>query len=212
MKRLAHEHKQTPKKVCEVAAKGFVRDVVKWTPPASKGATGSDARKQGEVSVSVDLAKILTAASPGSHGPFESPADVHARFRNPRTGRVNRSLVKGGYRKGNKAQVDAATLAAYKKKIIAHVGLLASGWNAAAEKLGVKLPAWVRRHGTGHGSVQVKTDGFNISITVNNEVKFVGDVKDYDRRVEWAFKNQIRKMDREADFLMRKAIRAAGFP
>lgn len=100
---------------------------------------------------------------------------------------------------------------AYLRKIHARVGLLASGWNTAAQKLGVKLPAWVMRHGTTRGQYVMVSTSRLTRIEVSNAVPFVGEVRGLERRMNWAIKNQVQKMDRKADFLLRQAIRKAGF-
>ena len=209
--RLAFELNRAPRDVCEEAARGFVREMVKITPPGSSGTSGSAAKKSGEKSILIGIASVLEEAGAGFHGPFEDPAAVHARARNPRTGRTDKRVLKGAARGSGKSQVDASALRAFQKKTLALVGLLAGGWNASAEKLGVKLPAWVARHATSRGSVVIKTNGYNFSITLNNEVKFVGGVKDYERRLEWAVKQQAKKMDRQCDFLLKRALRRSGW-
>src|SRR6185436_20843020 len=64
------------------------------------------------------------------------------RLRDPRTGRINPRNLKQAY------PVDASALRALKRDLLKRVGELAAGWNAGAQKLGVKLPAWVARHGS----------------------------------------------------------------
>jgi len=211
IQRLAFEMNRAPRDVAETAARGFVRDMVKITPPGSSGVSGSAAKKAGEEGIGIGLASIMVAATDGAHGPFEDPAQVHARSRNPRTGRTDKRVLKGSGRGGGKIEVDAAALREFQKKLLLLVGLLASGWNSSAAHLGVKLPAWVTRHSASRGSVKVKADAFKFSITLNNEVKFVGGVKDYERRLEWVVKNQAKKMDRQCDFLLKRAIKRAGW-
>lgn len=43
-RRLADETTRTKGEVVRMAARGFVKDIVKFTPPASKGTTGSTLR------------------------------------------------------------------------------------------------------------------------------------------------------------------------
>lgn len=212
IQRLASAAKRAPRDIAEEAARGFVRDVVKITPPGKAGVSGTAAKKAGEAGIIKGIASILVAAGKKSHGPFEDPAQVHARARNPRTGRVDKRVLTGSLRGSGKVEIAAADLRAFQKKMLALVGILAAGWNDAAKHLGVSLPAWVKRHGASNGSVVVKSSDTAFSITLNNEVKFVEGVKGYERRVSWAVKNQQRKMDRRADFLLKKAIREAGFP
>lgn len=92
-----------------------------------------------------------------------------------------------------------------------NVGRLAAGWNKAAALLGVRLPAWVRRHGDSAGEAGVTVTNTLFRLTVSNAVKFVGNVRAYDRRVQAALNLQAAKMNRQADFLMKKALKRAGW-
>lgn len=212
IQRLAFEMNRAPRDVAETAARGFVRDMVKVTPPGSAGVNGGAAKKDGEKSVSAGIFNVMVAEFHGVHGPFEDPAVVHARSRNPRTGRTDKRILKGSLRGSGKIPIDAATLREFQKKLFLLVGLLAGGWNSAAAHLRVGLPAWVKRHGASRGSVNVHADSHKFSITLNNEVKFVGGVKDYERRLQWAVNAQAKKMDRQCDFLLKRALRRSGFP
>lgn len=211
IRRCAAATRKAPQTIVEEAARGFLRDIVAITPPGSAGVSASAAKKKGEAGINKGINSILVAAAKQAVGASTDPAGLHKSARNPRTGRVDKRVLRGSARSSGKIPVDAATLRAFQKKTIALVGLLSAGWNSAAAKLGVRLPAWISRQGTARGSVVEKTTPTNFSITLNNEVAFVGNVKDYERRVTWAVKNQIRKMDRRADFLLKKAIRAAGW-
>ena len=53
--------------------------------------------------------------------------------------------------------VDAGALRSLRNELLKRVGELAAGWNAGAAKLGVKLPAWVTRHGPRRSAVKVST-------------------------------------------------------
>ena len=87
---------------------------------------------------------------------------------------------------------------------------LAAGWNAGAQKLGVKLPAWVARHGSARCSAAVIKTFTRFRIILSNAVKYVTNVESYDRRIQSAFNIQGRKMQRRAEFLPARAIRKAG--
>ena len=80
----------------------------------------------------------------------------------------------------------------------------------AAQKLGVKLPAWVSRH-SGKGSIVVSQGATRFRITVANEVTFIGNVKDLDRRIQAAIDYQGNAMRRQAEYLLKKNIRKAGW-
>ena len=197
--------KKSRKELVEQAAKGFVKAVATVTPPASKGATGSTAKKPGEAAITNDLAKVMVAVRSRRNAQLQTAADIYKRFRDTRTGRINPRNLQNPY------PVSSAEYNALKKTLLARVGWLASGWNAAAQKLGVRLPAWITRHGTGAGIILVTSDGRRFRIEISNTVKFVGSVKDLDRRIQKAVDYQANAMQRQADYLLRKAVKKAGF-
>lgn len=99
----------------------------------------------------------------------------------------------------------------FKKRASERVGLLASGWNRAAERLNYRPPAWIRRHGTQRGKCDVQLSGENMRITLSNKVPFVGSVKDLERRVKQGVAIQTRNMERRTASYLEKAAKRAGF-
>lgn len=87
-----------------------------------------------------------------------------------RTGRVNPAALKQPYR------VNRSALLALQRRLLKGVGWLPAGWNEAALKLGVRLPAWVSRHGTGRGSIAITRGGSLFRITIANAGKSAEDV------------------------------------
>jgi hypothetical protein len=209
IKDLRPQVQKTRAELVEQAAKGFVKNVVAITPPASKGVSGSKAKQQGDQAIKSDLARIMVAAARkkdrDTRQAAASPEELYRRFRDKRTGRINPKSIKHPYR------VPKAELLALQRRLLKEVGWLAAGWNEAAHKLGVRLPAWVGRHGTGKGSVVITRSGAVFRITVANEVSFVGNVKGFTRRVQSAINLQANAMRRQAEHLMKKGIRKAGF-
>ena len=205
IKALAPHVKKSRRELAEEAARGFVKEVVAITPPASKGKRGSAAKKAGEGAILVDLARVMIAAMQRKGVTLGDPAEIHKRLRDPRTGRINPRNLKHPY------PVDAAALRALKRDLFKRVGELAAGWNAGAQKLGVKLPAWVARHGSGRSEVTVLNTFRLFRIILTNAVKYVGNVDDYDRRIQSAIKIQGRKMERRAEFLLTRALKQAGW-
>lgn len=193
----------------ENAAKGFVKKVVAITPPASKGVSGSKAKQAGDQAIKSDLARIMVAAARKSErdtrAASASPQELYRRFRDKRTGRINPGALKQPYRVGK------SELLALQRRLLKEVGWLAAGWNEAALKLGVRLPAWVARHGSGHGSIAITRGSSLFRITVANEVGFVGNVKGFNRRIQSAINLQANAMRRQAEHLLKKGIRKAGF-
>lgn len=197
--------KKSRKGLVEQAAKGFVGNIVLITPPASKNATGSAAKKAGETTITNDLAKVMMAVRLRKGVEIQLAQDIYQRFRDKRTGRINPRNLHQPYR------VSSADYNALRKVLLANVGWLASGWNAAAQRLGLKVPAWIARHGTSNGIILITSDGQRFRIEVSNGVKFVGNVKDLDRRIQKAVDYQANAMQRQADYLLRKAVKQAGF-
>lgn len=201
--------RKTQAELVEGAAKGFVKRVVAITPPASKGVSGSKAKQQGDQAIKSDIARIMVAAARKSEQDARasrgSPEELHRRFRDKRTGRVNPGSLKHPYRVGK------SELLALQRRLLKEVGWLAAGWNEAAKKLGVRLPAWVARHGSGRGSIGITTGATRFRIAIANEVGFVGNVKGFSRRIQSAINLQANAMKRQAEHLLKKSIRKADF-
>lgn len=192
--RYASESKRGAEKVLRQQAKLFVRDAVKITPP-NKNYKFNPAG--GKTAIRNDLAKIFRASQRG----VTNPEAIHQKWRR-RNGRVKAKL---------ETKIPVKGLAAYRKKVLDRVGVLASGWNAAAQKLGLNLPAWITRHGSRRGRVQIKISAQRMTITVVNAVRFIGDVKGINRRVQHALNNRARQMDKQMDdYAVKKAKRRAG--
>ena len=91
------------------------------------------------------------------------------------------------------------------------VGELAAGWNAGAQKLGVKLPAWVARHDSKRSAAAVLNTFTRFRIVLTNAVKYVTNVESYARRIQSAINIQGKKMQRKTEFLLKRAVRQAGW-
>jgi hypothetical protein len=190
--------RKTSEAVVKDQARLFVKDVILITPPNKDFKAN---RKGGETALKDDIRKIMRQSS--ARSAITDPADIHARFRDRQTGRVNKRNLKAKYR--------VANLAAYIKKELEKVGILASGWNAAAAKLGAKVPDWISRHGTGRGDIKLAF-GLNESrITITNAVKFATNVKDLVRRVQRALDKRTGAMNRQLDHFQKNSGRDAGF-
>ncbi len=143
-------------------------------------------------------------------------APFHEDKRNKSNGRVFRRSNPGqgihnpGGRRSGIGLTDRASLQWFKKDTAKKVGKLASGWNAAAEGLGYKAPAWIRRHGSSRGDVLLQLEGDDMHVTISNQVKFAGSVKGLQRRVQSALDMQARAMERRVSYVQRKAQASAG--
>ena len=189
-------------------AKLFVRDIVRITPPGHsvkvrendprwrpgktvRIVTQAEARRIGQNVIKANIARVMKAGRRRTIA--DSAQTIHQRFRNKR-GRVAVDLRKGGDRR---YVVPSGELKAEIQRSLDNVGVLASGWNAAASELGLKMPEWIGRHGTNRGQISIKLDPRNMSIKITNAVRFAGNVRDLERRVNWALMNRARQMDKQ---------------
>lgn len=121
---------------------------------------------------------------------FDAGAE-HRRRRNPRTGRVV-----GGEQPRHKrvfiADTQKAQLNRYIKTRQANVGLLAAGFQPAAAKLGVTLPAWIRRHSVLPGIIDVRHSAGQYSITITNTARHAKGT-DLSRRMRYVLQSEKRK-------------------
>jgi hypothetical protein len=205
IKQLAPQVKKSRRELTEQAARGFVKEVVTFSPPGGGGRKGTAAKKAGELAITNDLARVMIAARAAKNVILQDPRAIHDRLRDLRTGRINPRNLKKPY------PVDAGALRSLRNELLTRVGKLAAGWNAGAEKLGVKLPAWVTRHGPRRGTVGITASFRLFRITVTNAVKYVVNVADYDRRIQSAVTIQASKMRRQAEFLLKRALKRAGW-
>lgn len=185
------------------AAKGFVKNAAAITPPGKGSLVG--AKQRGQAAVAGDIAKILVGVTRKSdlNNRSGSPAEIHARFRSRSTGRVNPRRLRDKHRVGR------GELTAYRRKMMGHVGKLAAGWNAAAQKLGLRLPEWISRHGQGRGGVSVMISSGGLTISMQNKVPFIGNVRGLNSRVQSALRYQERSMMRQVAHLLEKARKRA---
>ena len=245
--RLGPVSKKNTRELMTSAARGFIRTVVEITPPASKGVSGSGAKKVGEAAIAGDVRKIFVPASDSTIAEFRaingeeqvSPfahkgakplgnvtvrilafaqmAAWHAarRRKDGRVMNIHRDATTG-LRKRDLPGLDQGIVATrdflrFIKVLQSNVGWLAAGWNPAAKLLGVSLPAWIRRHtGAAGNAVEVDAAG-KFRLTLSNEVGFVGNVRGYEHRIDRAIGYEANKLNRQADFLLRKSLRRAGF-
>ena len=97
IKALAPQMKKSRRELAEEAARGFVKEVVAITPPASKGKRGSGAKMAGEGAIIADLARVMVAAAHRKGVTLGDPAEIHKRLRDPHTGRINPRSLKNPY-------------------------------------------------------------------------------------------------------------------
>ena len=140
--------------------------------------------------------------------PRASNGEMYAHHQSMRTKRGRVTTAGGATRDIGRTRfidqmvVSRSAYLRYEKWIHKRVGMLAAGYNAAAQKLGVKMPAWIKKHGTKGGRIDPQTTqtGYFIEITnsvpYNNEalprqIKFVLDSEKRKKRIANVIKYEI---------------------
>jgi hypothetical protein len=238
LKKIPGQFQRVAKELVDSEARGFVRDAVLATPPFhAKSApapdnpgkfatvTGTEAKKAAEAKIDSEASAIFagvilkgkrTITQAFGH-PLKNPVVVATKELHPNVEslwaeRAARRFA--GKRKtisrGQKAAFYVSSpklikaIAARKKNI----GKLASGWAAAAEKLNVKLPAWIKRHGTARGGVQIQLGSLSYSIRIQNDVAY-GDALQLQSIADRTARARERKLAARLPFVIRGAIKRA---
>ena len=186
--------------VMKQQAKGIIKEVIAITPPGSARVSSAQARARGAAKVKADILKVVKGVEPerAQEENIESvvqPRRVRGRIGSPVTPRI---------------LVPKDKLAAYIKMRQKHVGFLASGWNEAAARFGLKPPAWVWRN-SGPGAVEISQTDKDITIRATNSVAFASEISRLRSRLQQALNMQRNKMERQLRDFMQKAGRKAGF-
>lgn len=87
----------------------------------------------------------------------------------------------------------------YVKTMQKRVGKLKAGFSAAAQKFGVSLPSWIRRHSNGGQVVDQSNSILNPFILLRNTVSYVADQNSTLRFAAIAMRNQAGKIERQLE-------------
>ena len=156
------------------AARNSVEFAIKITPPASNAGVGGgldsgmEAKRRGEAAIRRDLHHAFSPVKiKGKRKEKISSSDLVTIHRRLLAAKRPGSPMKRD--RGQPYYVDVRKLLAYERDLKRNVGKLASGWVSAAQTLGARsVPAWVSRHGTGRGAVEVQLAGSQIFVTALN--------------------------------------------
>lgn len=190
------------------SAKRIVKNIVDITPPASGKADGA-AKKAGENAIVGDLLKL---AQPVEGITRRQAKDVlasaddlmqlHARSL-ASNGRVNPRSRR------EKLQVLSQDFTRVAALLGKRVGWLAAGLNAAAGKLGFKLPAWIARHGQKFGIIEINFTETRFHIKIGQNVPYADNVNGYARKFDFAFQREVQSLQRMIKVVADKAARKA---
>lgn len=188
------------------------------------------AKKRGEASIAADIAKIFpTSTLPtktldamvangyefqtgkGHKDTVREVAEsvddlrrIHKFARNPKTGRTRK--MKGG----GMAITRKAVLRQYIRQEMAKVGKLNAGWLNAANELKTasrNVPAWIKRHGSRPGGVDVSERGYRVGIRIfNSQTWFPGNMES---RVAIAVNRRERGLIKATEAILERRAKAA---
>ena len=237
LKRYPGEMKRVAKEIVDTEARGFVRDAVQSTPPFfSRPAgtdtpgkfvtvTGTEARKTGERKLDSEAGLIFEPveikgerelthlfgkrlAQPIKVKVKERHTDVAGIWdmRAKRRFETKRKTIGRGQKAAYYVASSKLKRAIEERK--KRIGKLASGWAAAAEKVGVKLPSWIARHGAGRGDVLLSMGTMSYSIRIRNNVAY-GQNLQLQRIADRVARVRQRKLEARLPYVLRGALRRA---
>lgn len=239
--RLLGTSRKEPVEVMKQQGKPLFVDVALITPPASAGVTGRKAEMQGKAAVARDVLSLYGTPGDAYEAiANKSPAQasafwfLHSQGENSDAADIVRSATgksfaafdggtlhsrtAGGTRRRTRARRehvfyvnDPDALSAYLAEEKGHVWWLASGWGDALKGLGAALPYGVNKHGGAPGRLKVVANAQRIEITTINEVTYGRQVRDIERRIQWAMNRRAKSLDRAWEFFLNRSANKAGF-
>jgi hypothetical protein len=203
------------------AAKGVTRRVISITPPASAETTGAAAYRQGRRKIEKQIDSVLAPVKLKGRRKITTvfgrkigkPVYVPTKERFPDVAATLRSRIvaRGGdiglrLNRGAKAFVDVRKVKAIIAAKNSRVGVLASGWQAAAAALDVPVQQWISRHGGGAGRVTLDFFTARMHVTAENFATGVpAAVRGaLSKRIIFALQYQKAAMEREIDYIVFK--------
>jgi hypothetical protein len=229
--------KRVAKEIVDTEARGFVRDAVQSTPPFFSRPAGTDtpgkfvtvngteARKTGERKLDSEAGLLFEPVEIKGERELthlfgkrlvpsikvkvkERHTDVAGIWdmRAKRRFETKRKTIGRGQKAAYYVASSKLKRAVEERK--KRIGKLASGWAAAAEKVGVKLPSWIARHGAGRGDVLLSVGTMSYSIRIRNNVAY-GDKLQLQRIADRVARVRQRKLEARLPYVLRGALRRA---
>lgn len=239
--RFAMTSRKTAAEVMKDQARLLFVEVAKITPPYGGGAsTGRKAEAQGKAAVErgirsiygtpSDAYDVLADKSPAKADAFwylrtNGEIEAASRILREETGKGLTSFDGGslhnrfgrGAKRRNRSKryvttfvEDAQSLKSYIMQQQANVWWLASGWSDALRTLGAKLPYGVDKQDA-PGRLKVEINDQRIVITMINQVSFGREVRDIERRINFALNKRVGALDRRWETYINRTAKDAGF-
>lgn len=239
--RFAMTSRKTAAEVMKDQARLLFVEVAKITPPYGGGAsTGRKAEAQGKTAVARDIYSLygtrsdaydaIASSNVGAANAFwrhlgsnneplanEILSDVTGKSLGRFDGGALHKRTAGGKKRRSRARREtvfyvsnAEALAAYVSEQQANVWWLASGWGDALRTLGAKLPYGVDKQDA-PGRLKVEINDQRIVITMVNQVSFGREVRDIERRINFALNKRVGALDRRWETYINRTAKDAGF-
>jgi hypothetical protein len=200
----------------EYQAGRILHRMIRITPPFNgKGSIGA-AKKQGERAIVKDMRKIFVPVDLKGQrqinqlfGNVIEPRYVDTKEKHPDVESIWQSRRKTAMRtRSGRAMfyVDRRKFDRLARKKKKNVGKLGSGYKPAAGRLGVALPAFMKRHRS-PGSITVDSGPDLIRIVITNGTHYAHQVPEFRRRIEWAVSTQKAAMERQLNRAMKQLER-----
>jgi len=200
----------------EYQAGRILHQIIRITPPFNGKGSISAAKKQGERAILKDMRKIFAPVELKGQrmvtqvfGKPVDPFPVYTKEKHPDVESVWQSRRKTAMRSRRGRElfyVDRRKFERLRKKKVKQVGKLGSGYKAAAARLGVALPAFMKRHHS-PGSIQVNATPDHIQIVIINATHYAHQIPDLRRRISWAIGAQRGAMERQLTRAMKQLER-----
>ena len=203
------EDPQSVHRLITFSARRFVKNIVDITPPSHDSVTGTAAKKAGQEAILRDLLKV---AIPTVHtGSRREAREILASAEELLAAHASRR-VRGGIdarRRGEKIFLPWSEFNKALRVLQNRVGWLAAAMNTAADRLGITLPAWIKRHGTKYGHIEIHPNKYGLRVRIIQNVPFADDVQGYSRRWNSALNKEINALQNQVKAIWaRKSARA----
>lgn len=237
LQRVLMTSKRAAVDVLKGEARIVFKNVALYTPPSHAGVTGRAAESHAKAKVEADIRSLygtpgeaydLLPQSTGvadafwSHYKRGEIADANSILRGT-TGSILYPFDGGAhhvknfrrrYLKGSGFRFfvsDPKELDLYIQMEKENIWWLASGWQDALTALGVKgLPYGTAKHPEAPGSLRVDISSGAIEIAMRNDVRYARQIKDFQRRIQWAMQIRADRMQRNWDNYLAKIAGESG--
>ena len=103
----------------------------------------------------------------------------------------------GRFHGTQKMEIDLSGLNNIRRALVARVGYLQSGWNAASQRFGASMPSWAANK-SGPGSVATDRTSDRYQVRADNQVPYAGGIDGMQRRLDYAGRVVAKRLEEKA--------------